>query len=140
MWWSRDGRAEAAAGRIRICIRQDRLALSRRIGVTNTVESTGPGSLTCHLWASVAVMDDASMRISDDDREQAAYVPEGVNVDVGGISLFGHRRTCGALAIRTYSGGFIHVNHPSFLGEAARTESRVLYDRRPCSETASGGT
>ena len=29
------------------------------------------GSLACHLWSSVAAMDDASMRISDDDREQA---------------------------------------------------------------------
>jgi hypothetical protein len=55
-------------------IRQDRLALNRHIGVTNTVESTGPGSLTCHLWSSVAAMDDASMRISDDDREQAVVV------------------------------------------------------------------
>jgi hypothetical protein len=27
--------------------------------------------LACHLWSSVAAMDDGSMRISDDDREQA---------------------------------------------------------------------
>ena len=29
------------------------------------------GGLACHLWSSVAAMDDGSMRISDDDREQA---------------------------------------------------------------------
>jgi hypothetical protein len=47
------------------------MPLNRRMGMTDNVESSGPGSIACHLRSSVAAMDDASMRISDDDREQA---------------------------------------------------------------------
>ncbi len=31
--------------------------------MTDNVESTGPSGLACHLWSSVAAMDDASMRV-----------------------------------------------------------------------------
>ena len=43
------------------------------------------------------------------------YVPEGVNVDVGGISLFGHRRDWGLEADRP-DAPTIHVRVLGFVG------------------------